>query len=139
MDPGQPLIVVTSNYRVSSGIVPGLREAELVLDSADENRQALIDYIAGARQSRRGTGGKLEFQPYRETGQRHLRRFARGGPIREGLPGDRAYGRTDARGYGIYRIDLAADPSETSMPAGPKPVRQQHTKSDGLRRFSYLP
>lgn len=139
VDPGQPLIVVTSNYRVSSGIVPGLREAELVLDSADENRQALIDYIAEQGSLVAEPEENWSFSPIGKpvnvifAGSPEAARYVKD------FPGIAHTGRTDARGYGIYRIDLAADPSETSMPAGPKPVRQQHTKSDGLRRFSYLP
>lgn len=47
VDPNQDFIVVTNNYRSSGGgNFPGVKGSELVVDSADENRQVLMDYIA---------------------------------------------------------------------------------------------
>ncbi|WP_235847680.1 bifunctional 2',3'-cyclic-nucleotide 2'-phosphodiesterase/3'-nucleotidase [Paenibacillus tuaregi] len=46
IDPNQDFIVVTNNYRAGGGgNFPGLKGAELVVDSADENRQILMNYI----------------------------------------------------------------------------------------------
>lgn len=46
LDPDQEFIVISSNYRVfGGGNFPGIREMELVIDSEDECRQVLIDYI----------------------------------------------------------------------------------------------
>jgi 2',3'-cyclic-nucleotide 2'-phosphodiesterase / 3'-nucleotidase / 5'-nucleotidase len=49
VDPNQKFVVVTNNYRASGGgNFPGLAggKAKLVVDSADENRQVLMDYIS---------------------------------------------------------------------------------------------
>ena len=47
IDPEQEFIVVTNNYRAGGGgNFPGLKNSELVVDSADENRQILMDYIS---------------------------------------------------------------------------------------------
>jgi 2',3'-cyclic-nucleotide 2'-phosphodiesterase / 3'-nucleotidase / 5'-nucleotidase len=49
VDPAQKFVVVTNNYRASGGgNFPGLAggKAKLVVDSADENRQVLMDYIS---------------------------------------------------------------------------------------------
>lgn len=46
VDPKQKFVVVTNNYRASGGgNFPGLAGSKLVVDSADENRQVLMDYI----------------------------------------------------------------------------------------------
>lgn len=44
LDLNQEFLVVTNNYR-ASGNFPGIRDAKLVYSSADENRQAIMDYI----------------------------------------------------------------------------------------------
>ncbi len=44
LDMNQEFLVVTNNYR-AGGNFPGVRDAELVYASADENRQAIMDYI----------------------------------------------------------------------------------------------
>lgn len=47
VDPNQDFIVVTNNYRAGGGgNFPGVKGSELVIDSADENRQILMDYIS---------------------------------------------------------------------------------------------
>ncbi|MBS4211646.1 bifunctional 2',3'-cyclic-nucleotide 2'-phosphodiesterase/3'-nucleotidase [Neobacillus rhizophilus] len=47
VDPNQDFIVVTNNYRAGGGgNFPGLKGSELVVDSADESRQILMDYIS---------------------------------------------------------------------------------------------
>ncbi len=44
LDMNQEFLVVTNNYR-AGGNFPGVRDAKLVYASADENRQAIMDYI----------------------------------------------------------------------------------------------
>lgn len=47
LDLNQDFIVVTNNYRAGGGgNFPGVKGSELVVDSADENRQILMDYIS---------------------------------------------------------------------------------------------
>ena len=54
VDPNQEFIVVTNNYRAGGGgNFPGLKGSELVVDSADENRQILMDYITEQKKLRR--------------------------------------------------------------------------------------
>lgn len=53
VDPNQEFIVVTNNYRAGGGgNFPGLKGSELVVDSADENRQILMDYITEQKKLR---------------------------------------------------------------------------------------
>ncbi|SDS11418.1 2',3'-cyclic-nucleotide 2'-phosphodiesterase / 3'-nucleotidase / 5'-nucleotidase [Paenibacillaceae bacterium GAS479] len=47
VDPEQEFVVVTNNYRAGGGgNFPGLKGSQLVVDSQNENRQVLMDYIA---------------------------------------------------------------------------------------------
>lgn len=51
VNPDQEFIVVTNNYRAGGGgNFPGLKGSELVVDSADENRQILMDYISEVKE-----------------------------------------------------------------------------------------
>ena len=46
IDPNQKFIVVTNNYRAGGGgSFPGLKGQNIVLDSPDENREAIIQYM----------------------------------------------------------------------------------------------
>lgn len=51
VDSNQDFIVVTNNYRSGGGgNFPGVKGSELVVDSADENRQILMDYISETKE-----------------------------------------------------------------------------------------
>ena len=51
VNPEQEFIVVTNNYRAGGGgNFPGVKGSELVVDSADENRQVLMDYISEVKE-----------------------------------------------------------------------------------------
>lgn len=107
--PEQEFILVSSNYRVfGGGNFPGLREAELVLDSTDENRQVLIDYIAEQGCLEGIAEKNWSFVPIEQpvsvtfvsspSAVKYIRDF----------PQIEYTGRTDAKGYGVYRLDLRA-------------------------------
>ncbi|MBS0487803.1 MAG: bifunctional 2',3'-cyclic-nucleotide 2'-phosphodiesterase/3'-nucleotidase [Proteobacteria bacterium] len=50
INPDQPFIVVTNNYRASGGGgFPGLNGGNIVLSAPDANRDVLIDYVRAAR------------------------------------------------------------------------------------------
>lgn len=51
VDLNQDFIVVTNNYRAGGGgNFPGVKGSELIVDSADENRQILMDYISEVKE-----------------------------------------------------------------------------------------
>ncbi len=59
IDPSARFIVATNNYRAfGGGNFPGLGASAVVLDSPDENRQVLVDYLA-----RTSGGGDTAFNP----------------------------------------------------------------------------
>ena len=49
IDPTQEFVVITNNYR-GSGNFPGVRDAKEVIFYQDENREAIVDYLAGLDQ-----------------------------------------------------------------------------------------
>ncbi len=66
---GQPIddaaafIVVTNNYRAGGGgSFPGLDGKNIVMDAPDENREALVDYLAAARQFNPSADGNWSVQ-----------------------------------------------------------------------------
>jgi len=55
VEPTARFIVATNNYRAyGGGNFPGLVAANVVLDAPDENRQALVDYLAQAAAGEKG-------------------------------------------------------------------------------------
>lgn len=58
VDPSQPFIVVTNNYRASGGgRFPGLDGSNLVLSAPDANRDVLIEWVRATRHLQRATHG----------------------------------------------------------------------------------
>ncbi|HEY6543827.1 MAG TPA: bifunctional 2',3'-cyclic-nucleotide 2'-phosphodiesterase/3'-nucleotidase [Dokdonella sp.] len=58
VNPTQPFIVVTNNYRASGGgRFPGLDGSNLVLSAPDANRDVLIDWVRATRHLERATHG----------------------------------------------------------------------------------
>ncbi|CAI6086823.1 bifunctional 2',3'-cyclic-nucleotide 2'-phosphodiesterase/3'-nucleotidase [Cohnella sp. JJ-181] len=64
IDPEQEFIVVTNNYRASGGgNFPGLKGSTLAVDSQDENRQVLMDYISEKKTVSPSADGNWTFAP----------------------------------------------------------------------------
>nr|WP_280521433.1 bifunctional 2',3'-cyclic-nucleotide 2'-phosphodiesterase/3'-nucleotidase [Paenibacillus mangrovi] len=108
VDPEQQFILVSSNYRVfGGGNFPGLREAELVLDSADENRQVLMDYIAeqGCLDGR--TDHNWSFVPIARPVNVTFTSSPDAVKYISDFPQIEYTGRVNEQGYGIYRLDLS--------------------------------
>ncbi|MDG0794317.1 bifunctional 2',3'-cyclic-nucleotide 2'-phosphodiesterase/3'-nucleotidase [Cohnella ginsengisoli] len=64
IDPAQDFIVVTNNYRAGGGgNFPGLKGSTLAIDSQDENRQVLMDYISQMKTVSPSADGNWTFAP----------------------------------------------------------------------------
>ncbi len=107
IDPNQDFIVVTNNYRAGGGgNFPGLKNSELVVDSADENRQILMDYIAQQKEITPTADQNWSIAPIPgntnvtfTTSPKAEQYISEDGPI--------SYtGKTDAKGFGIFKINL---------------------------------
>jgi len=60
-------IVVTNNYRASGGgSFPGLDGTNIVIDSPDENRQVVIDYILSQKDINPAADNNWSFTPVKE-------------------------------------------------------------------------
>jgi 2',3'-cyclic-nucleotide 2'-phosphodiesterase / 3'-nucleotidase len=64
LDDSARFIVVTNNYRASGGgRFPGLDGSQIVMDSADENREALVRYMRSAERLDPTADGNWRIQP----------------------------------------------------------------------------
>ena len=64
IDEAASFVVVTNNYRASGGgFFPGLDGSNIVLDSPDENREALVRYLASAPQFDPSADNNWRIQP----------------------------------------------------------------------------
>jgi 2',3'-cyclic-nucleotide 2'-phosphodiesterase / 3'-nucleotidase / 5'-nucleotidase len=108
VDPNQDFIVVTNNYRAGGGgNFPGVKGSELVVDSADENRQILMDYIAEVGTINPTADNNWSIAPIdadvnvtfisSPNGEKYIKQ---GGPI--------SYtNKNDTNGFGIFNLDLS--------------------------------
>ncbi|WP_243297563.1 bifunctional 2',3'-cyclic-nucleotide 2'-phosphodiesterase/3'-nucleotidase [Bacillus litorisediminis] len=107
IDPEQEFIVVTNNYRVGGGgNFPGLKGSEIVVDSADENRQILIDYISEEKEITPTADNNWSIAPI----SADVNVTFKTSPNAEQYIGEDSpfsyTGQTDSKGYGIFNIDL---------------------------------
>uniref|UniRef100_UPI003F55E051 bifunctional 2',3'-cyclic-nucleotide 2'-phosphodiesterase/3'-nucleotidase n=1 Tax=Peribacillus sedimenti TaxID=3115297 RepID=UPI003F55E051 len=108
VDPNQDFIVVTNNYRAGGGgNFPGVKGSELVVDSADENRQVLMDYITEQKEITPTADSNWSIAPIE--GDVNIT-FATSpnaeGYIKEGS--NISYtGKTDGNGFGIFKLNLS--------------------------------
>jgi 2',3'-cyclic-nucleotide 2'-phosphodiesterase/3'-nucleotidase len=64
VDDRADFLVVTNNYRASGGgAFPGLDGSNTVLDAPDENREALLQYLQGAKTLDPAADGNWRIQP----------------------------------------------------------------------------
>lgn len=64
IDDKAEFLVVTNNYRASGGgAFPGLDGSNIVLDAPDENREALLQYLQGAKTLDPAADGNWRIQP----------------------------------------------------------------------------
>jgi 2',3'-cyclic-nucleotide 2'-phosphodiesterase / 3'-nucleotidase / 5'-nucleotidase len=107
INPEQEFVVVTNNYRAGGGgNFPGLKGSELVVDSADENRQILMDYISEVEEITPTADNNWSIAPISAdvnvtftTSPKAVEYIEEGSPF--------SYtGQTDAKGFGIFNIDL---------------------------------
>ncbi|MFF2449125.1 bifunctional 2',3'-cyclic-nucleotide 2'-phosphodiesterase/3'-nucleotidase [Neobacillus sp. NPDC058068] len=116
VDPDQDFIVVTNNYRAGGGgNFPGVKGSEMVVDSADENRQILMDYIAELKEITPTADQNWSIAPIAGdvnvtfTTSPEAEKF-----IKEGS--NISYtGKTDSAGFGIFKLNLSAHPVKVKL------------------------
>ncbi len=107
LDPDQEFVVVTNNYRAGGGgNFPGLKGSELVVDSADENRQILMDYIAEIKEVTPTADNNWSIAPI--SGDVNVT-FKTSPKAEQYIPEGSPFtytGTTDSNGFGVFSIDL---------------------------------
>lgn len=117
---GQPLemdmdfIVVTNNYRASGGgNFPGVKGSELIVDSQEENRQVLMDYITEMGTINPAADGNWSLKPI--NGDVNLT-FTSAPEAASVMPYNMSYtNEKDSRGYGIFRLFIQEGTPEPSQ------------------------
>ncbi|MEH7274024.1 bifunctional 2',3'-cyclic-nucleotide 2'-phosphodiesterase/3'-nucleotidase [Neobacillus vireti] len=111
VDPNQDFIVVTNNYRAGGGgNFPGVKGSELVVDSADENRQILMDYITEMKEITPTADNNWSIAPI--AGDVNVTFTT--SPIAEKYITEGSNisysGKKDDAGFGIFKLDIGFTP-----------------------------
>lgn len=113
LDLNQEFIVVTNNYRAGGGgNFPGVKGSELVVDSADENRQILMDYISELKTITPTADNNWSIAPI--SGNVNVT-FTTSPKAEEFIKENSKItytSRTDQAGFGIFKYDLGITPKE---------------------------
>jgi 2',3'-cyclic-nucleotide 2'-phosphodiesterase / 3'-nucleotidase / 5'-nucleotidase len=113
LDLNQDFIVVTNNYRAGGGgNFPGVKGSKYIVDSADENRQILMDYISEKKEINPSADNNWSIAPINGdvnvtfTSSPKAEEYAK-------LTKNITYtGKTDDKGFGIFKLDLSKKASE---------------------------
>ncbi len=105
LDLNQDFIVVTNNYRASGGgNFPGVKGSEMVIDSLQENRQVLMDYISEAGTIDPTADGNWSLAPIK--GNVNVT-FTSSPEAAKVLPTNITdTGESNTLGFGIYKLNL---------------------------------
>ncbi|SFI91291.1 2',3'-cyclic-nucleotide 2'-phosphodiesterase / 3'-nucleotidase / 5'-nucleotidase [Paenibacillus sp. UNC496MF] len=107
IDPDQEFVVVSNNYRANGGgNFPGVKGAPLVVDSADENRQILMDYITEQKTINLSADGNWSIAPI--NGNVNVT-FATSPSAKDYLadnPNITSLDKQDDKGFGIFKLNL---------------------------------
>ncbi|QRG70305.1 bifunctional 2',3'-cyclic-nucleotide 2'-phosphodiesterase/3'-nucleotidase [Brevibacillus choshinensis] len=107
IDPSQDFIVVTNNYRAGGGgNFPGVKGSELVVDSADENRQILMDYISGMKEIVPTADQNWSLTPIAEPVHVTFTTSPKAAAYLEEGSNITYLDRLDDKGFGIFEIKL---------------------------------
>ncbi|MCL6457723.1 MAG: bifunctional 2',3'-cyclic-nucleotide 2'-phosphodiesterase/3'-nucleotidase [Gorillibacterium sp.] len=108
VDPNQEFVVVTNNYRASGGgNFPGVKGSKYIIDSPDENRQILMDYITAQKEVNPVADNNWSIAPIAGaanvtfTSSPLAEKYAK-------LTTNISYtNKLDDKGFGIYSLDLS--------------------------------
>ncbi|PLT31121.1 bifunctional 2',3'-cyclic-nucleotide 2'-phosphodiesterase/3'-nucleotidase [Peribacillus deserti] len=107
VDPNQDFVVVTNNYRASGGgNFPGVKGSEYVVDSPDENRQILMDYISQAKEINPTADNNWSIAPIYSDVNVTFTSSPKGEEYLTKDSNITYTGKTDANGFGIFNLKL---------------------------------
>lgn len=106
LDLDQDFIVVTNNYRASGGgNFPGVKGSELVVDSQDENRQVLMDFISEVGTIDPTADGNWSLAPIKGRVDVTFTTTPKAASVVPANISDT--GQQDNKGFGIFKLDLS--------------------------------
>ncbi|USB35142.1 bifunctional 2',3'-cyclic-nucleotide 2'-phosphodiesterase/3'-nucleotidase [Paenibacillus sp. YPG26] len=117
INPEQEFIVVTNNYRAGGGgNFPGLKGAELVVDSADENRQILMNYITEHKDIDPAADNNWSILPVNDKVNVTFTSSPDAVKYLNNNTEIKYTNKTDEKGFGVYSLSLAGG---TTPPVDP--------------------
>ncbi|WP_108722164.1 bifunctional 2',3'-cyclic-nucleotide 2'-phosphodiesterase/3'-nucleotidase [Gorillibacterium timonense] len=139
VDPNQDFVVATNNYRASGGgNFPGVKTSKIIIDSPDENRQILMDYISTHKEINPTADNNWSIAPIKGS---NLNVTFTSAPAAEKYAKEtdniKYTGKTDDKGFGIYTIDLTKEVLPTPEPAAEFPdVAKTHWAHDSIQALA---
>lgn len=120
VDPNQDFIVATNNYRASGGgNFPGVKGSKYIIDSPDENRQILMNYISANKEINPTADNNWSIAPINSdvnvtfTSSPKAETYAK-------LTNNIQYtNKTDDKGFGIFKLDLSKSAAPVPTPEQP--------------------
>ncbi|CAH0344577.1 bifunctional 2',3'-cyclic-nucleotide 2'-phosphodiesterase/3'-nucleotidase [Bacillus sp. CECT 9360] len=113
VNPDQEFIVVTNNYRASGGgNFPGVKGSEYVVDSADENRQILMDYITEVKEINPTADNNWSIAPIYGDVNVTFTSSPKGANYLNADSKISYTNRTNDQGFGIFKFDLKGEKPE---------------------------
>ncbi|MBP2001505.1 2',3'-cyclic-nucleotide 2'-phosphodiesterase [Paenibacillus shirakamiensis] len=129
IDPNQDFVVVTNNYRASGGgNFPGLKGSKYVIDSPDENRQILMDYITANKEINPTADNNWSIAPVAGDLNVTFTSAPKAEAFAKQTANIQYTGQTNEKGFGVFKLDLSkAAPAPT--PEQPGTTTPQPPKS----------
>jgi 2',3'-cyclic-nucleotide 2'-phosphodiesterase len=108
IDLNQDFIVITNNYRAGGGgFFPGVAGSKYVIDSPDENRQVLMDYISEKKEINPSIDNNWSIAPIFGKVNVTFTSSPKAEEYAKATKNIRYLNKTDDKGFGIYSLDLS--------------------------------
>ncbi|ERM17477.1 bifunctional 2',3'-cyclic-nucleotide 2'-phosphodiesterase/3'-nucleotidase [Brevibacillus laterosporus] len=132
IDPKQKFIVATNNYRAfGGGNFPGIDGSNVIIDSPDENREVLINYIKEQKSFNPTADGNWGFAPIKGDMKVTLTSSPKAKEVAEKLGYIKYIGEGE-NGFAKYSIDLSTTTQKVaeSADASKEDVKKEEPKKD---------
>ncbi|WP_239004672.1 bifunctional 2',3'-cyclic-nucleotide 2'-phosphodiesterase/3'-nucleotidase [Paenibacillus tepidiphilus] len=121
IDPEQEFIVATNNYRASGGgNFPGVKGSKYIIDSPDENRQILMDYITASKTINPTADNNWSIAPISGDAKVTFTTSPKAELYAKETDNIAYTGQVDDKGFGIFTLDVskAVTPSVPATGSG---------------------
>lgn len=114
IDPEQEFIILTNNHRANGGSnFPGVKGSKVVVDSADESRQILMDYITEIGEVNPTIDNNWSIAPINENVKITFTSSPKAEQYAKLTDNITFTGKTDDKGFGIFTLDLSQQNTPT--------------------------